>query len=309
MITFINETNKRKSTCIATNCTCVLERGEGHGVFIPNLGQRYVCDNHYSNMLGWEQRYHSNANNGFTIEGTSKRGFLTNITVGCELEVYDNDSDSNKIKAIRGYMEANNVHAESDCTVTLEFVLQPQRGLAKISKLLGDIENSDLLSLFNNEEVGAHVHISNSNMSYCKRFYHSLFVGLSDYICNLPADNRIKVFGRDINRWSCPINDRSDVTNHANIFNMQHSNTIEFRLPRITNKRQYLNVIKFWRECGAIIEKYFIAGFIDERTSEAIAHNKDNAKKACDLMIKACEKMVSKSLNNCDYVVSNCKYE
>ena len=44
---------------------------------------------------------------------------------------------------------------------------------------------------------------------------------------------------------------------HSNFVNCQHDNTLEFRLPRITSARQYIESVKFWRKCVWYINTYF----------------------------------------------------
>ena len=104
-----------------------------------------------------------------------------------------------------------------------------------------------------------------------RRYYHSIFLPLNDYIDSLGAERRVEVFGSDFRYYAMKINENSDPQSHSNIFNTQHLHTLEFRLPRVIGYKQYMNVLKFWREVVCYINNYDFKEDADAVTRKATA--------------------------------------
>lgn len=253
-----NERNIRAGHCYC--CGDHVSAGNGYRVGIAGVGIRVVCPEHYAdNGL---IVYHGNArqrNNALEIKGTVKKTALASTTIGIELELYDNGRDGNDadLSAIRAtFARCFGGVFESDCTVTAEHPTDPARGLGAYSKVLQRIEKQGDIHYFSNERCGAHVHVYCNDVVYVRRYYHSLFLPLQNYLDSLGHEKRVEYFGRDFGEWCGRIYDGCNAQNHSNFVNTQHANTLEFRLPRITGHKQYMQVLKFWRKCGLFINEF-----------------------------------------------------
>ena len=94
----------------------------------------------------------------------------------------------------------------------------------------------------------------------------------------------INNFGSDFRYYACKIDRYTDCMNHANFINVQHDHTLEFRLPRIREYRQFVELLKFWREVG-----FFLNNFDFEKTAEAITR-KRKASEAAEEIVKIAKK-------------------
>lgn len=247
--------NVRPCICFHPSCDKHLAIGEGHAIVIPSLGQRYLCNEHYALA-----DYHDNARarriEGIKILGTEKKTSLAQTTISVEFE-YVGNNRSDKVLALRGVLNYYGLClTESDCTVSGESPISPSQGLASISKILQSIEAHGQLPLLSNENCGAHIHCGSNKVEYLKRYYHSVFIPLCEYIDSLGSDKRVEVFGSDWRGYAHTIGEYSSATEHSNFVNMQHSATLEFRLPRVKSYLQYMNVLKMWREIVCYINNY-----------------------------------------------------
>lgn len=265
------ERNRNKSHCYS--CGCRLEKGEGFAIWIPSRGRRYVCDRHYDTR--GILPYHSNASNrqsGSDGIGTIKSTSLASKTIGVEIEVVQDGLTTSEFTSLRALCEVSfNVKMESDCTVSGEMPTDYMRGLATISKVLQSMEVHGLLNAVNNERCGAHIHVQCDDVPYIRRYYHSIFLPLAYYIEAMSTDIRVLYFGSDFREWATMIDEYTDALNHSNIFNTQHQNTLEFRLPRITSHEQYMRCLKFWREIVFTIDSYDLRKNADAVTRKAQA--------------------------------------
>ena len=255
------ELNGMEST-VKTNvraCKCYqdgayIPKGKGIGIWIPSRGQRYLCKMCAYDVQMVDGFYHESAMNGFNeILGTPKKGGLQATTIGVEIE-------GKKVEGISDYTLRMYLRKlgdpERDCTVDHETPSKPMQGLKTLSKFLEYVERGGFLPCFNNEDCGAHIHVFCNDIDYIRRYYHSIFLPLNDWIKELPFQERIAIFGSDFRHYAQPIDICSDPMEHTNIFNAQHDETLEFRLPRITGKVQYMEVVKFWREVGYTINTW-----------------------------------------------------
>lgn len=262
------ERNQRRAHCFLCNTT--IERGEGYRVFIPSRGIRAVCSEHYINrgLIG----YHSNACRGVEKIGTTKKGILESTPVGIEFEGNIANASDSEFTTFRAMIEAFTFcHMEADCTVSGELPTQPMEGLARVSKILQSLESHNQLSILSHNSCGAHIHAQCNDISYVRRYYHSIFLPLNDYICDMSAERRVEVFGSDFRYYAMSINSNTKPQTHSNIFNTQHSYTLEFRLPRVIGYKQYMNCIKFWREVVCYINNYDFMKNSDAPTRKACA--------------------------------------
>ena len=247
----INDTNTRTCTCAYPNCNHVLQPNEGHG-FRTKYGQRYLCYNHMLNHGLYDYTYE-----GFANVGTPKSTSLAHHPVGEEFETMRDGESVKRYNSLKMILVDSHFIPSSDSTVYVEYKSPIQEGLGTISKLLDTIEREGFIHCFSHESCGAHMHGYTSNIAPVRSYYHSLFIPLCEYIRNMDSEKRVATFGRDFSMWASPINASTYECQHENFINVQHENTIEFRLPKITSASQYLNVLKFWREATHHIEKNF----------------------------------------------------
>lgn len=246
--------NRNKAHCF--QCGRVVEGGDGYSVALIGYGSngRVFCREHYGTR--GELSYHANASNGEHVSkiGTIKIGDVESVSIGNEIEFPSLSQTARELgvtesglTALRYALESTFlIHTERDCTVGGEIPTPPMRGLNRLSAFLN--KNQDICEILNNENCGAHIHAECTKVEYVKRYYHSIFLPLASAIRNLTDEQRIEFFGSTYRGYAMDINEHSEPSAHSNIFNTQHSKTLEFRLPRICNGTQYIRVCKFWRE-------------------------------------------------------------
>ena len=240
--------NIRECGCAQEGCQNRGGRGEMRAVLAVGKGHgfRYLCPAHYG--LNGLKSYHSN-NVDITYIGTKKNTSLASTPVGVELEVVlKNEKDTPLLNIFRTTL-ANYAYCrqEEDATVCAEFPTGAFMGINSLSKLLDSFERYGVLeALTNNSRCGAHIHAGCTCVEYVRENYEALFKPLANCICNMQSVDKIKYFGSDFRDWAkYPV--WHNPNNHTNFFNVQHNNTLEFRLPRCISSKQYLQCIKAWR--------------------------------------------------------------
>lgn len=249
------ERNINRGKCY--ECQDRLEKGEGYRVYIMGRGIRMVCRKHYSNngLLS----YHGGDRTNTPSIGTEKITPLAKQLVGVEVETVKGVSEANlsEYTTLRQLLQKSfATEAEEDCTVSAEFPSEKMQGLAKISKVLQSMEKHDLIKYVADNSCGAHIHTSINDIEYIRRYYHSLFLPLYNYISAMSRQERLEVFGSDFRGYAMRINEDTNPRTHENFVNCQHRDTIEFRLPRIIGYKQYLTCVKFWREVGLLLNTF-----------------------------------------------------
>lgn len=241
--------NIRECGCSQDGCTnrggrgtmrAVLAVGKGHGF-------RYLCNKHYG--LSGLMSYHSNAAD-VTFIGSRKNTDLASTPVGVELEVVLKDIKKDIAllnifrTALANYASARQ---EEDATVMAEFPTGAFIGINSLSKLLDSFEKYGVLeALTNNANCGAHIHAGCTCVEYVRQNYKALFKPLADHVSNMLVEARVKYFGSDFRTWA-EYPDWEDPEDHTNFINTQHQYTLEFRLPRCVNSKQFLQCVKAWR--------------------------------------------------------------
>ena len=241
--------NIRECGCCQDGCTNRGERGTMRAVLAVGKGHgfRYLCPEHYG--LNGLSSYHSGVTADTTYIGSKKNTSLASTTIGIELEVVVKNSTDTPLLNIFRTALANYASArqEEDATVHAEFPTGAFVGINSLSKLLDSFERYGILdALTNNSECGAHIHAGCTCVAYVRENYEALFKPLADYINNLQSADKIKYFGSDFRVWAT-YPDWNEPEKHQNIFNVQHQHTLEFRLPRCINSKQYLQCVKAWR--------------------------------------------------------------
>ena len=263
--------NINKGHCMV--CGCVVMAGEGFRREVRGRGYRVFCDRHASNL----EMYHASSRYRADSIGTPKKMPLTRQLVGVEIEIDTSRTDAIYLR-FRGTLERVGYCLESDCTVRGGEAPSPKmQGLAHISKVLQN--NEDIFYAFT-ENTGAHIHTACSKVEYLRRYYHSIFVPFSEYLERHNEAWLIEKFGSGFRHYAQAIDRYSDALDHSNVVNLQHSNTIEFRLPRIRERHQFMDDLKFWREVGFLIENFDFKPNADKETRKA------SAKTCGDLIVR-----------------------
>lgn len=263
--------NKYQKTC----CICgrVVPAYNGYSIVVRGKGSngRVFCrqcgEGTWSYGIGNDK-----------IIGTNKKGILESTTVGVEVELVNIDNE--KFYSIRrqlGFMGFHNVNTnrnlpQSDCTVDTEIPTPIMQGLSSLSALLRNAEKRGELVCTNNRQCGAHVHVFCNDVDYIRRYYHSIFRGFQSWLDTIGADKRIEFFGSDYRNYARRVDmDMCQSPEHGSIVNVEHDNTLEFRLPRIISHKQYIKVVKFWREVGCTINHFDFCKNTDATTRKAKA--------------------------------------
>ena len=239
--------NLRECGCAQEGCTNRGERGTMHAVLAVGKGHgfRYLCNEHYA--LNGLMSYHSSSD--VTYIGTKKNTSLASTPIGVEFEiVVKNKRDIPLVNIFRTSL-ANYASArqEQDCTVHAEFPTGAFTGINSLSKLLDSFERYGTLdALTNNAQCGAHIHAGCTCVGYVRDNYKALFKPLADCIYDMEPSDRVKFFGSTFRDWA-EYPDWNQPEKHQNIFNTQHQHTLEFRLPRCCNSKQFLQCVKAWR--------------------------------------------------------------
>lgn len=266
------ERNINKGHCMV--CDSVVFAGQGYRREVRGRGKRVFCSRHALSL----EDYHDSDMFRADYIGTQKKMPLTNQLIGVEIEI-DADMQDALYQRFRGTLERVGYCLESDCTVAGGEAPSPKmRGLAHISKVL---QNNEDAFVYFTSNTGAHVHTNTNKISYIRRYYHSIWMPLFYYINGHDTEWRIEKFGSDFRHYACKINNETYPENHSNFVNVQHEHTLEFRLPRIKERHQFMNVLKFWREVGFFLENYDF-----QESSLSSANRKEVASKAGREIVK-----------------------
>ena len=243
----------RVITCNCHGCTATTTDPMRDGWIqyqVANRGGRmaYVCE------------YHAHNVEAYSADNTVTRGVsIDGFTYGIEFEV---DRDTYEL---RGHLEQFGFMPSYDCTVDCEYK-SPIFNNLKWHKLLNTAE-----TIMANgggevsERCGTHMHVGHGTFinEYTNQLmaieYHDLFDELSRVMFHNPAAARA-LFGRELLRgtYAAPIHDNDSYAyDHCNFINLQHNDTIEFRICKFVNAKQYKRAMAFCKtatEC--IITNY-----------------------------------------------------
>lgn len=237
--------NNTMPKCQCPNCSAI----GTHKYSVRRRGgnMAYLCDFH--------SRYLENyaTENNYRLGEQKVNGF----TYSVELETMHSEFQARLELLLAGYIPT------SDSTVDVEFKSPIYEGLNAIKAYLPSIQwmiDENLIVIDNHcgthFHVGHHNYINSKYMHYIRRFYHSLFVPLSDAMRE-NDEKATAIFGRGFGYWSQAINRRCDAMEHTNFINVQHEYSIEFRRMYFSNAEQYSRGIDF---CKAVTAKV-INGF------------------------------------------------
>lgn len=219
----------------------------------------YLCEYHFREMRGYSEENHKRV-------GTDDK--VTEFTFS-----FENETSASTEKA---RVELYNEHfmPSRDGTVDVEYKSPIYYGMNAMSKHAATIQHLiDDGELEINWRCGTHVHVGHKSMinavtmSYIRRFYHSLFLPLSDEMSNNPEAVE-RLFGRPLNSWAEPIEADTDPERHTNFANTQHDWTLEWRVCKFVNNKQFMSAAKCCADMTGAIITNFLAHFNDEPTDK-----------------------------------------
>lgn len=161
--------------------------------------------------------------------------------------------------------EANNFIPTHDGTVDVEFkspIYRNFKSLVHYSKTVERLMNSGDIVI--DRHCGTHTHVGNGNFinyqnmeRYFRNrdFYEAFFKPISDEMQRNPAKVRA-MFGRSFGDWA-EYPDWSDPTEHTNWINVQHDNTLEFRIFRFTTAEAYSAGVMFVKNLCEVLKIRF----------------------------------------------------
>lgn len=191
-----------------------------------------------------------------------------------------------------------------DPTVKVEYKSAKMRNLKSLSHL-GKVLDKLIVGghLEINEDCGTHFHVGHEDlinrdtMGYIYMYYHALYVPLCKALEAHPYETE-QFWGRYLGGWAHEINEDSHPRTHANFVNIQHDETIEYRLCKFRNSDQYMKVAKFCTKLTEIVCNNFVAHYNDSdfdksRYSDIWEYRKHKAQVAADKMVKAYLKAIN----------------
>lgn len=273
----------RNATCIGVrrgeHCGNVISPKSGFSVAIFSRGNRVGC------LCPECQRYYERLLNGSAVQSYSEENAIhrgkdnihSAFTFSIELETMSPD-----IKAM-AELCYNEFFPSHDSTVDIEFKSPIYHGRQAPSKYAVTIErlmNDGNITIDRN--CGTHFHVGyvgviNYNFMSVLRenaVYKALFEQLTAAV-TLNERETIKLFGRKIGgTWADMTIDWPE--EHTNWINVQHDNTVEYRLPRFKSAAQYQLVMETCEKFTGVI----INAVGDYRTY----HNINRLKQYADML-------------------------
>ena len=275
--------NNRTPKCQCLGCNNL--GVEGMGVRRRGGGRAFLCEYH---IRGLESYYTENNN----YQGTPK---AHRKTIGDEFET-DYASKYARLEfMLQGYLPTRDGSINGP-----EFKSSIMHGKNTLKAFLPTIdaliESGDLRINYDYRNggrpgsCGTHTHIGHLDllnvhtMGVVRQYFRQLFQPLSDAMLAEPEKVE-RIFGRPFVDYAEPLNRWSSWDGHSNFINLQHDNTLEWRLPVYRNTAQY-------SYCVDVVEAFSdkVFAFCDGCLSRSDAENLKAAKKAAKQMVKVWEK-------------------
>lgn len=238
--------NNQNPKCACVNCTNIGRYA--HPVRRRGGGNAYLCEFHETALESYFNK------NNYRLGAPKVNG----DTFSVELETSYSNRQARIELCIARFLPT------SDCTAHGgEFkspIYEGACGLKAFLPSIEDMKRSGDIEI--NNSCGTHLHIGNHDyinslyMSYIRRFYHSLFIPLSDTMREDEEKTRA-IFGRYFGQWARPVDTGNDAEEHTNFINTQHEFTLEYRICFFQNAAQYSRAIDLCREFNHIVIKTF----------------------------------------------------
>lgn len=253
-------------TAICVGCGRTIETVDGYKVHMKNRGERtayfcYSCRTHECSVFSYSEENHKRRGNA------KVNGYTFSIeleTCGCTHDGMRGANDKGRAELLnKGFLPSH------DGTVDIEFKSPIYEGLnapiAFINKGVYPLMRSGDIVI--DHHCGTHFHvgqkeyINRDNMvAFLRqnRLYHRLFDRMNATLIENPEECK-RLFGRMIGGWADNIRGE-DAIEHTNWINVQHDNTIEFRICKLNTADQYCEAM---RTCKKIVE-ILIDGFLSK---------------------------------------------
>lgn len=255
----------------------------------------YLCEFHAYGKYA----YHQMKNNLFV--GTPK---ADGFTVGLELETSFSTVKARAELMTEGYIPT------ADCTCDVEYVSPIMHGFNIIMK---HAETIDALikarEMKINFKCGTHTHIGNrmyineTTNGYMREYYRALFRPLSDEMRRRP-DDVLAIFGRSFRTYAMPITAYSYASAHSNFINLQHDNTLEFRLCKFRTAEQYKFLVRMLKDITATVIENFIKHYNDEYNTNEYTSIDEYRQHKAEVTARKLVKLFKKYSDNRTYRVT-----
>ena len=274
----MNSTNGRPTSGHCVEC--------GRVTSIAMGGKRVTIPSQKNGV--WMCEAHRGTRNlhGYNDENTKRvgKGNADNISISVELESMGCSTHA------RAYLVDNGFMATSDCTVDVEYKSPIYTSELPLAKIVGGIEYMDKSPNYrfsvNNPHCGIHTHYGFIDNHFDFRnldtHYEDLFSELDTLICNMNCVDREEIFGRDFGTYNAEL-DLGYAYEHSNWINIQHSYSLEIRMPRFVDAKQYMRFLKCFKKIFKALNTHYISK----------EHNERNAKKASRKMCAVFKKEYS----------------
>ena len=291
-----------KMTAKCTCCGTVDYTANMVKTAMPNRGMAhaYMC----GTCATRNRNYHTSNN---VLQGKAK---VNAIGCGVEFETSYSDEHARNIMFEYGFIPTHDCSLHSDGNGnrygwdgnTCEYVSGIMQGLNIVSKFAVTAEK--LISeghMKVNNSCGTHFHVSvdsmkddngqQTYMGYIQRFYHSLFVPLSNAMRDNPEKTKA-IFGRYFDsHYAMAVSMNSSAQSRYNFINVTNHSNIEFRLNRFVSAKQFQELVKMETEMTKAIVTNFCEHFndtdIDSRRYEnRTAYRKHKAQVTANKLVK-----------------------
>lgn len=254
----------------------------------PSRGWHYMCRSCYNKQASY-------STDNTTFKGEGLKGRENSISLEFEVSIFN--KEPHQFLSQYGWLNT------SDCTVQAEYKTPIYTGsLNSLVRIYKSIDkNFDIPDW--GDDYGTHTNVGHKNkinaetIVYLRRFYHSLFLPLSNHL-KANTNKTIKLFGRDFTYYANHIDKYSEPSAHTNFINLQHVTHIEFRLCKYINAHQFAICNKFCIDAVNCIITNFINHFNDlphtTDTKKAKMYRKKKADITANKLINLFEKYVSK---------------
>ena len=245
--------NGRPTSGHCVECGRVTNEAEG-GVRVTTPAQRNGV---------WVCAYHRGKKNlrGYSEENDKRvgSGNADGISISLELESMGIATHA------RAYLVSNDFIATSDSTVDIEYKSPIYTSEQPLAKIIGGIEymdtNDDYRFKVNHYKCGLHTHFGFIDNRYdftnLEEDYEVLFKELDKIVNMMSDEDREEIFGRTWGDYNEPIS-FSYPDRHENWINIQHSHTLEIRMPRFVSAVQYMKFLKTFKKMFKALDTFYI---------------------------------------------------
>ena len=273
--------NGRPTSGHCVECGRVTCEAEG-GIRVTTPAQRngvWVCADHRG-----KKNLH-----GYCEENTKRvgSGNADGISISLELESMGIATHA------RAYLVSNDFLATSDSTVDIEYKSPIYTSEQPLAKIVGGIEyfdkSTDYKFKVNHEKCGLHTHygfIDNRyNFRGLQTDYRTLFGELDKIVRSLSDEEREEIFGRTWGDYNEELNFNYPDA-HSNWINIQHSYTLEIRMPRFNNAVQYMKFLKTFKKMFKALDTHYISKGAQNNYNH-VRNAQKASRKMCAIFTKA----------------------